>query len=262
MTLQIENTYPAGVNADGYMADTSSVATPFSGSNTAAAFIATMPRYARITNRLEIVNGRKMAPSPSGDSARRHAVEQVRHLDRGHGSFGALVAGFPTRTVERLLERVGGEHAEDDRHAAVGRRARDTRRDHAAHHVVVAGRAAHHGTEGHHGVDATTLGHALRDQRDLDRAGHPGDGDVVVIDAHASEGVERSVEQATGDELVETTDHQPDPQAGGRQMPLEDVHDVTIAVARRTRPQAGPQAPEGAVAGDGPISLPPRFRAG
>ena len=63
----------------------------------------------------------------------RQLRDNLRHFNRRHGGFVALVAGAFTGARQRFLDRVGGQHAERHRHAGrrrgVGQPMRHRRRD-------------------------------------------------------------------------------------------------------------------------------------
>src|SRR5262249_19612372 len=140
------------------------------------------------------------------------AVE-VRHLERGERGVAAAVAAALAAARERLLELPAGEHAEGDRDAGRLRGARDRVGGDAADVVVVVGLAADHRPEADDRVDVQPRDREARRLRELDRAGHLDDGDVAVGDAVRAQRLERALEEARRDEVVEAAAHDGDLEA-------------------------------------------------
>src|SRR5581483_10973745 len=90
-------------------------------------------------------------------------LEEIDHFDRGQGGIVALVARLDARPVERLLDRVAGEHAEDDGDPRIEASVGDAARRGAGDVVVVRRVAADDGAEADDGGVLARRGQLLRD---------------------------------------------------------------------------------------------------
>src|SRR6478609_2991451 len=83
----------------------------------------TSPPVASMANSIWSAASRAVvrAPMLGSEPLLAELLAQSDHFDGRDGSVEALVAGFGAGALHRLLDAVGGEHAERDRHAAVHR---------------------------------------------------------------------------------------------------------------------------------------------
>ena len=79
-------------------------------------------------------------------------------------------------------------------------------------------------TEAHHGVKLARQRQAARRHRDLEGARDAHDRDVLVPDAVPSQTVERPLEEALRDEVVEPAHHEGDPEPLSVQVACNDAH--------------------------------------
>ena len=138
--------------------------------------------------------------------ARERATE-TQHLDHHVGGFGALVAARLARlrrALQRLLDRLGGEHAERDRQVLRERDAADAIGHTLTDVLEVRCVAAHDHADRDQRVVATAARGALRRERDLERARHPEH--VHVLAAELGEPRDAALEQAQRDQVVEARD--------------------------------------------------------
>ncbi len=121
-------------------------------------------------------------PVVSAGRQRRRRVE-AGHLDGDGGGLLAdvVAAGLRLAAGQRLVEVLGGQHAEHDGPAGVEADAHDPGRGLAGDVLEVRRLAADDAAEADHGV--VVGGQGLGGERDLERARHPRHGDVVVGDA-------------------------------------------------------------------------------
>src|SRR5262249_44978539 len=144
----------------------------------------------------------------SGQAPAGEAPAQVGHLERGERGVAAAVAAALAAAGERLLELVAGQDAEGDRHAARPPHSRQRDGGVAADMAVVGGAAADHGAEADDRVDLQVGDGEARREGELDRARHLDHGDVLLGDAVRAQRLERAVEEALRDQVVEAAaDH-------------------------------------------------------
>ena len=172
----------------------------------------------------------------------RELAQEVGHLDRGHGRLEALVAGLGAGPLDRLLDGVGGEHAEHDGHAGVELHPLDAGRALAGHVLVVARRAADHRAQADHRVEVARGGEALGHERQLERARRPRDGDRCLVDAVAQQAVAATGQQPLGDEVVEAAAGDGDAQAVAAELAAHIGGSAAIG-RHRGPPAGGPSAP-------------------
>src|SRR4051812_47161150 len=92
-------------------------------------------------------------------------LAQRDHLDRGHGRVEAFVACLGPGALYGLLDAVGRQDPERDRHAAIHRSLRDAFRHLVRNVVEVGRRAANDRAHGHDGVELAATGQARAHQR-------------------------------------------------------------------------------------------------
>ena len=97
---------------------------------------------------------------------------QVGHLDGGHGGVEALVAALGAGAVDGLFQRVGGEHAEGDRHAGFHRDVGHALGGLGGHVIEMRRFAADHGAQADDGVVAVLAGQFAGHQRHFPGAGN------------------------------------------------------------------------------------------
>ena len=127
-------------------------------------------------------------------------------MQGGFGAFGAFVADVAAGAVDGLFHCLTGEYAEQHGNVRVEAELRDRGAHGAVDVLVVRGFAADHGAETDDGGVAARGGQALGDERNLQRAGHPGDVDRVVGDAVLVQRGDGAVEQLAGDRFVPAGD--------------------------------------------------------
>ena len=123
-------------------------------------------------------------------------LEQVRHLNGGHGSVEAFVAKLGARPLHGLFEGFRRDEAvdngdivgESDLGDAVGRAVGNV--------FEVHGCAADHDAETDDGAVAPLVGEALDRDGDFKRAGHTHDVYCVVVNAMACQTVHRALDEA------------------------------------------------------------------
>ena len=71
-------------------------------------------------------------------------------------------------------------------------------------------RAANDRAETNHGIVFAALGHLLGNNRNLERARHPGDVDVILLRLVTMQRIERTAQELARDELIETRRHDAD----------------------------------------------------
>src|SRR5712675_2272095 len=139
----------------------------------------------------------------SGDKLAR----KLGHLDGGEASFKTFVATLESSAVDGLLERVAGQHTENNGEASVHLRELQTARGFRANIIVVCGFAAQDAADGDEGVVSTGGSKFFRGQRKFESAGNVDDIDVFVFRASAAESVHGSRQQTIGNEAIEAAHH-------------------------------------------------------
>ena len=107
----------------------------------------------------------------AGAMACRHGLEP-RHFDRGHRGVEAFVAGRAARASLGLFPIVGGENAEDDRHAGIEPSLLQSARRFSGHVIEVRRVAANHRAQRDDGVKAAALGQLFCREGQLKSSGN------------------------------------------------------------------------------------------
>src|SRR5690606_30494553 len=149
---------------------------------------------------------------------------EVGHLQGGNGGLGALVAGLAAGPVERLLEGVGRQHAEDHRHSGGRGCLRQPARYHRGHVIVMTGVATDHGAEGHDRAVLPARRQPGGDDRDLDSPGHRGHVESIERHAVPYEGRDRALLKPLSDEFVEAAHDEGEAVIAGLQLAAQVVH--------------------------------------
>src|SRR5439155_26154717 len=85
-----------------------------------------------------------------------------------------------TGAIDGLVERLGREHAEDDRYTRIPGGLRDPSSGFARDELEVCRLTADHGTQTDHGIIGAARREPSSDERDLERPGGPRDVDVFL----------------------------------------------------------------------------------
>ena len=157
----------------------------------------------------------------SGPGGLLNLPDEVGHLDGGHGGLEAFVAGLQPGAVDGLFQVLDGQDAEGNRDAGFERGGGDALGGLGGNVFEVRRLAANDRAEAQHRVILSRLGEMLRGDRDLKRAGNPGDGDRLRTGAGAVQAVERPLQQPFRDEGVEPAHHNGKTQARRGQLALE-----------------------------------------
>src|ERR1700722_5603313 len=141
-------------------------------------------------------------------------VERAAERDHLHGAdrrVPPLVAGLGPGPLDRLLDRVGREHAEDDGHRARLRGRPEAAGRLAGNIVEGRGRAAGDGAERDGRRELPGPGEPAGNERKLPRARHADDRHVLGQGAVADERVDGPLDQAVDDEVVEAAGDDAEP---------------------------------------------------
>src|SRR5712671_3654390 len=103
----------------------------------------------------------------SGDELAR----KLGHLNGGEASFKTFVAAFESGAVDGLLERVAGQHTENDGEASVHLRELQTAGGFRANIIVMSGFAAQDAADGDEGIVSTGGGEFFRCEGQFESAG-------------------------------------------------------------------------------------------
>ena len=106
---------------------------------------------------------------------------QIRHLHCGERGFEPLVAGLESGTIDCLLERVTGEHAEGMRYSSLLGGLTNASRDLVGDHVVVCGVSAEKAADADDGVVFASFGERAGGGRDLESTGNTDELDVFLL---------------------------------------------------------------------------------
>src|SRR6478672_11714078 len=131
------------------------------------------------------------------------SVGEVHHLEGRHRGVVALVAVSAAGALFGLLVGVASEHPEADRRVGVGAGVSEPARCLAGNEIEMRGITADYGADGDQPVIALAGEQPPRRERQLPRARHPDDVDVVVDDAVFHQRLERAIDQLLYDRLVE-----------------------------------------------------------
>jgi len=157
-----------------------------------------------------------------------HGFEQLG-ISYRHASEAGRLPWHHRDPFDRLLDRVGGDHAEDHRDARLKACLGDSTRHHATHVIVVVGGATDHGTEGDHRLVIPTRGHRLGYKWDFDGPRHPGHVYILGSDPVETQSALCTLKKAPRDEVVEAAPHQPNPQPSPLEATFESSHRPVIS---------------------------------
>ena len=152
-------------------------------------------------------------------------AQQIGKFDRGHRGIRALVAGLGAGALDRLLDGIGGQHAERHRNAGVVRDPRQAAGAFACDVIEMRGRALDDGTERDDGVVAPAQRQLARHDRQVERARRAHDFDLLVAGAMAPEHVDGAAHQLVDDEVVETRGENRKAQFADLQIAFEGFDD-------------------------------------
>src|SRR6267378_2724980 len=122
----------------------------------------------------------------SGDELAR----KLGHLDGGEASFKAFVAAFEAGAINGLLERVAGQHAENDGEASVHLGQLQTASGFGANIIVVCGFTAQDAADGDEGIISTGGSKFFRYERKFEGAGDMDNIDVFAFGTCAIESID------------------------------------------------------------------------
>src|SRR6266481_5890346 len=117
-------------------------------------------------------------------------ARELGHLDGGETGFKTFVATLESSAVDGLLERVAGQHTENDGEASVHLRELQTAGGFGANIIVVCGFAAQDAADGDEGIISTGGGKFFRGQRKFESAGNMHDVNVFTFGAGAIESID------------------------------------------------------------------------
>jgi len=143
------------------------------------------------------------------------------HLDGGDGGLEALVASFEAGAVEGLLEGLAGEDTEGVGDAGVLLGLTDAAGDFVVDGLVVGGFAAEETAESDDGVEFFRFGEGAGRGGDLPGSGDADDLDVGFGGSAAVEGVERTLEEAVGDDGVPAGGDDGEAHVGGAEVAFD-----------------------------------------
>lgn len=147
-------------------------------------------------------------------------AEEVGHFDSGMGGFSALVAHFAAGAVQGLFHGVGGEDTVGDGDAGFAADAGEAFGVFAGDVIKVRGIAPDDATEGDDGVAVAAAGEFASEDGHFPSAGDTVDGEVVLGEAGAAQGIEGAFEETVSHEAVEAAHHHGHTQAGGEAAAL------------------------------------------
>ena len=146
---------------------------------------------------------------------------QADHLDGRDGGFKALVSGLDAGAVERLLQRLAGEHAKAVGNAGLLLRLADAARHFVVDGFVMSSLAAQQAAERDDGVHLAEVGHGARGRRNLPRAGNADHLNVGPRRAAAQQRIERALKQPLGDHRIPAGDDDGKLHAGGGEIAFD-----------------------------------------
>src|SRR5882762_5338005 len=135
----------------------------------------------------------------SGDKLAR----KLSHLDGGEASFKTFVAAFESGAVDGLLERVAGQHTENDGEASVHLRELQTASGFGANIIVMSGFAAQDAADGDEGIISTGGSKFFRCEGQFEGTGDMNNVDVFAFGTCAIESIDRGGQHAIGNEAIE-----------------------------------------------------------
>lgn len=145
-------------------------------------------------------------------------VKKIGHLNGIDGRLVALVTRFHARSVERLLDAIGGEHTKDNRHSALVARSCDARGGLMRHMFEVWRFSAHDGSETDNSCVAAGFGEPAGYERNLEAAGYPSNINPLARDAMTFKSRLSAGKKPIGYQLVETRDDNREPSAGSVEL--------------------------------------------
>jgi len=150
---------------------------------------------------------------------RSQGTEQRGKLDRRERGVEALVAGLRSGPLERLLDGIGGEHAEAHGDVGGGRGRGDPVGGLPGDVVEVRRGAADHRTERDHRIDAAARDHLAHDLRQLPRSRAAHDRHRVGLPTGPHDRIERAGDQRLDDQAVEPARDDREPEPSGDRVP-------------------------------------------
>ena len=154
------------------------------------------------------------------------------HFDGGDGCLEALVSGFEASTVEGLFEGFAGEDAEGVGDAGLLLGLSDTSGDFVVDGFVVGSFSAEEAAEGYDGIEFFGLGEGAGGGGNLPGTGDADDFYVGFGGAAAVKGVQRSLQEAIGDDGVPAGGDDGEAHAGGAEVPFDGYRLVMEGVLR------------------------------
>lgn len=148
-------------------------------------------------------------------------VKEARHPEGGLGALATFVADVSAGAVNRLLQIVAGQHAEQHGNAGFEAQFADRQADGAVDVLVMGRFAANHRPQTEDRAILSGSDHRRGGHRELKRPGDPGHVDGVVRHAIADEGLRGAGQQARGDGLVVARDDDRKTTGDGGEMAFE-----------------------------------------
>ncbi len=139
------------------------------------------------------------------------ALQRTDHVEGGKRGFAAFVGLAGAGALERLLDRIGRQHAKGHRHSGRRGGGGNAVRTGGRDVFEVRCRATDQAAKTNDRIDPRALRGALRGNRDLERARHAQHEQLIVLDAVFAQRFLGAREQSVGDEVVEPRDHYRDP---------------------------------------------------
>ena len=131
---------------------------------------------------------------------------QIRHLHRRQRRFQSLVPHLQTGAINRLLQRLAGQHTKRMRDTGLLRRLPDAPRNFIHDDVIVRRVAAQQTTNTENRVVLPSFGKRARGQRDFECPGNSDQRDVFLLRARAQQSVVSALKETFRDEGVEARD--------------------------------------------------------
>jgi hypothetical protein len=127
---------------------------------------------------------------------------KVSQLDCCHGRFEPLVAEFHSGAVDGLVNRIGGNDAEDDWQSTFQSGVRDATRNLVGDVIEVGSLTSNNSTQTDYCIKLARLCQSKSEQRYLECARHSINFDASFFCTQTLQAVERALDKAAGDELI------------------------------------------------------------
>src|SRR6266850_1762120 len=135
-------------------------------------------------------------------------------------SFESFVAAFEPRAIDGLLQRVAGQHAEDNWHTGIHLRKLQAARSFRANIIIVRGFASNHATDGDECVVLACCCQLLRHNWQFERSRNTHHIHVLARRAGALQSIHGRSQQALGNKAVEPAHNNTETESSGTQSPF------------------------------------------